>query len=191
MSIPIAPLQSLKRIESWVADRYPDRLPFLRPPADASTVERIERRLKLKLPDDVRNLYAAYDGQPEGAPTLYLNQRWLPLDLVAVAWEDLCLRYGRNVALRRAANTDSPFPMQTTGWSALWLPLFGSPRGDHYCLDLWPGRPNRFGQIIWFLYDRPERMVIASSLSQLLRRVADGLDKGEWCLEAGFDGLSD
>lgn len=69
--------------------------------------------------------------------------------------------------------------------------LFGNPRGDHRCIDLRPQRPGRWGQVIWFLYDRPERTVIEQSLSQLLRHVAKGLEADEWHLDAGYDGLSD
>lgn len=191
MSTSVDAVQSLKRIEAWVASRHPDRLPLLRPSADAGAVERIESKLDMELPADVRNLYAANDGQPEGAPALYLNQRWLPLDLVGVAWEDLCLRHGRSAVQRRAANANGPPFMPAAWWSEQWLPLFGSARGDHYCVDLRPERPGRYGQIIWFLYDRPERAVIAPSLSQLLQRVSEGLDTGEWRLDAALDGLSD
>lgn len=182
------PNRSLKRIDAWIARNHPDRLPFVRPGADACTVQRIEARFGKALPPDIRMLYTAHDGQPEGAPNLYLNQRWLPLDLVAVAWEDLCLRYGAGSKLHRAAlANDRPLP-HTTTWSASWLPVFGSPRGDHYCIDL---RPDGYGQILWFLFDRPERTVVAPSMGELFWRVADGLDAGKWRLDDGYDGLSD
>ena len=191
MSGPVDAAQSLERIESWVARAYPDRLPFLRPAASAGTLQRVEAKLGRDLPLEIRALYAVHDGQPEGAPALYLNQRWLPLDLVAVAWEDLCLRYGCPDDVRVTANTNGRSSLQAPTWSGCWLPLFGSPRGDHYCVDLRSDRPGRCGQVIWFLYDRPERTVVAQSLSKLLGRVADGLAAGEWHLDAGYDGLSD
>ncbi|HEV7257761.1 MAG TPA: SMI1/KNR4 family protein [Bosea sp. (in: a-proteobacteria)] len=191
MSITLDAVQPLTRIEAWVARNHPDRLPIFRPAAAAATVERIESKLGRLLPPDVRALYAAHDGQPEGAPALYLNQRWLPLDLVAVAWEDLCLRYDNSDALRLVANGNGRSALKAVAWSSDWLPLFGAPRGDHYCIDLRLERPERYGQIIWFLYDRPERTVVAPSLSHFLSRVATGLDAGGWHLDAGYDGLSD
>jgi cell wall assembly regulator SMI1 len=184
-------VESLKRIEAWVARDHPERMPFLRPAAELDKLVRLEAKLGNALPSDVHSLYAAYDGQPEGAPSLYLNQRWLPLDLAVVAWEDLCLRYGSSDELRLAKSANDRPPLKATAWSAGWLPLFGSPRGDHYCIDLRFQSSYCYGQIIWFLYDRPERAVVAPSISQFLRRVADGLDSGEWRLDAGYDGLSD
>lgn len=191
MSTSTDAVQSLMRIAGWMACTHPDRLPFLRPGAASATLRRIEAKLGRELPDEIRNLHAAHDGQPEGAPTLYLNQRWLPLDLVAVAWEDLCLRYGCGGELPLAENSGGRSIPRAAAWSASWLPLFGSPRGDHYCVDLRSERPDRYGQVIWYLYDRSERTVIAPSISQLFSRVADGLDAGEWCLDVGYDGLSD
>ncbi|WP_202332958.1 SMI1/KNR4 family protein [Mesorhizobium sp. L-8-3] len=191
MPIQFDSVRSLERIEAWVARNHPDRLPFVRPGADACTLQRIEAKFGKALPSEIRLLYAAHDGQPEGAPALYLNQRWLPLDLVAVAWEDLCLRYGAGDELHLAALTGGqPLPHAAI-WSASWLPLFGSPRGDHYCIDLRPERPDRDGQVIWFLYDQRDRTVVAQSIGELLLRVADGLDAGKWHLDDGYDGLSD
>jgi cell wall assembly regulator SMI1 len=191
MSIEPDAVQCLRRIEAWVGRYHPDRHPFLRPAASAGTLQRLETRFGRELPADIRGLYSVHDGQPEGAPALYLNQRWLPLDLVAVAWEDLCLRYGHPGEMQVAAIGNGKPTLKAAAWSGSWLPLFGSPRGDHYCIDLRSDRPGRCGQVIWFLYDRPERAVVAPTLSHLLGRVADGLDTGEWRLDAGYDGLSD
>ncbi|PST26364.1 cell wall assembly protein [Mesorhizobium plurifarium] len=191
MSIPLDPVRSLKRIEAWVARYYPDRLPFVRPGVNSCTIQRFETKFGKALPSDLRLLYTAHDGQPEGAPTLYLNQRWLPLDLAAVAWEDLCLRYGTGDEFHLVALADDRPLRQATTWSADWLPLFSSPRGDHYCIDLRTKRADRYGQVIWFLYDRTERAVVAQSIGDLFRRVADGLDAGKWRLDDGYDGLSD
>lgn len=190
MSISLDPVRQLKRIEAWLAGNHPGRLPLFRPGADSHTVQRIEAKLGRPLPREVRLLYAAHDGQPEGAPSLYLNQRWLPLDLMAVAWEDLRLRHGGYDA-HRASGDGLRAAAHPAFWSMDWLPLFGSPRGDHYCLDLRPEGSDGYGRILWFLYDQPERAVVAQSMTQLLQRVADGLEVGRWHLDDGYDGLSD
>ncbi|WP_087003985.1 SMI1/KNR4 family protein [Rhizobium sullae] len=190
MSAAVDLVWLLRRIEAWVARNHPDRLPFVRPGAEASTLQRIETKLGNALPSDIRLLYAAHDGQPEGAPALYLNQRWLPLDLVAVAWEDLCLRYGAPGELHLAARAKGG-PRRQAAWSPSWLPLFGSPRGDHYCIDISPEPSERFGQVLWFLYDWPGRTAIAPNIGELLQRVADGIEAGRWRIDDGYDGLSD
>ena len=170
--------------------RHPDRLPLFRPGADEAALRRTEARLGKAMPGEIRLLYAVHDGQPEGAPSLYLNQRWLPLDLVAVAWEDLCLRHCTVDATAEAGSGRSGIRDERL-WSADWLPLFGSPRGDHYCVDLRSEPAAGYGRIIWFLYDHPERAVVARSLTQMLGRVADGVEAGRWHLDDGYDGLSD
>lgn len=70
MSIPLDAVLSLKRIETWVARNHPDRLPFLRPGADSLTFQRVEAKLGKVLPTEIRLLYSAHDGQPEGAPAI-------------------------------------------------------------------------------------------------------------------------
>ncbi|WEK48751.1 MAG: SMI1/KNR4 family protein [Candidatus Kaistia colombiensis] len=156
---------------------HPDRLPLFRPAADPASLARIETLFGKAMPCEIRTLYAAYDGQSVGAPSLYLNQRWLPLDLVRVAWEDLCQRYG-------------PCGADAGGnwlvWSSEWLPLFGNPRGDHYCVDLGTTPAGRCGRILWFLYDEPRRAVIAASLRRWLQRIADGVEDGTWRLDDGY-----
>lgn len=184
----LEPVLALKRIEAWVARNHPDRLPFVRPGADRATIRRIEGKLGRMLPADIRQLYAAHDGQPAGSPALYLNQRWLPLELVMVAWEDLCLRYGGEAYA--AADDERKCP-STIIWSASWLPLFSSPRGDHYCVDLRPELPGSYGHIIWFLYDEPDRPVVAQGIAELLSRIAIGIGTGQWTLDDGYDGLCD
>lgn len=188
MPTPQALFQLIRRIEAWMTSQHPERMPFFRPGANVHDLHRVEAKLGCALPDEVRLLYAAHDGQPEGAPNLYLNQRWLPLDCAAVAWEDLRLRHGDYSVSSARRGEGSVASLRDGMWSENWLPLFGSWRGDHYCLDL---RPGCYGQIIWFLYDQPERAVIADSLKQMLVRVADGLENGQWHLGAGLDGLSD
>lgn len=183
------PVRQLRRMEAWLTGHHPDRLPLFRPGADPLDLHRVETRLGFPLPADVRRLYAAHDGQREGAPGLYLNQRWLPLDLVGVAWEDLRLRYGPGGALPPSSDCNATTAvLHAQAWSDDWLPLFGSWRGDHYCVDL---HPDRCGRVIWFLYDQLDRAVVAESLTQMLARVADGLEAGRWRLDPGLDGLSD
>ncbi|MGR7993605.1 SMI1/KNR4 family protein [Xanthobacter sp. ZOL 2024] len=191
MSVADDPVRSLARIEAWVARRHPDRLPLCRRGADAQTIRRIESRIGRPIPHDIRMLYSAHDGQPEGAPGLYLNQRWMPLDLVAVAWEDLCLRHGAGCEVLAGASFGGRPVVHAGLWSADWLPLFGSPCGDHYCVDLHTRQAGRSGRVIWFLHDQTERVVIADSVAQMLARIADGLEGGRWRLDIGLDGLSD
>jgi cell wall assembly regulator SMI1 len=180
MSTRMDPVRSLERIEAWMVRYHPDRLPLFRPAVDPHSVARIEARLGVQIPHEVLALYTAHDGQPEGAPSLCLNQRWLPLDLVRLTWEDMCLRHS---AVTVSAGQRS--------WSQHWLPLFGSFRGDHYCIDLSLTRHSHAGPVIWFLYDEPERTVIASSIGDLLGRIADGVESDRWHLDEGYDGLSD
>ncbi|GGC68275.1 SMI1/KNR4 family protein [Chelatococcus reniformis] len=190
MPFPLDPVSPLKRIEGWLVRNHPDRLPLFRHGTDDRTLQRVEAKLGKSLPQEVRFLYAAHDGQPEGAPALYLNQRWLPLDVAAVAWEDLCLQHGAKGA-PAGSPASSCDAAKRTFWSAEWLPIFGSPPGDHYCLDLGRQRTQGYGQILWFLYDHPERAVVAPGIAQLLTRVADGLEVGRWHLDDGYDGFSD
>jgi cell wall assembly regulator SMI1 len=183
------PIISLKRIEAWLAREHPHRLPLFRPGAALGTLRRIEARIGTTLPGDIRTLYAVHDGQPEGAPSLYLNQRWLPIEVMAVTWEDLCHRYSDAEEPTGLGNSRVPIPSAV--WSKSWLPLFGSARGDHYCVDIRVRSSDRSGPIIWFLYDQPERTIIAHDITHMLERVANGVESGRWRLDDGYDGISD
>lgn len=184
----LEPVDALKRINAWVTLHHPDRLPFMRMGADCGTIERVEAKFGRQLPSNLRHMYETHDGQPEGTFALFLNQRWLPLDLVIVAWEDLCSKHISKADDDRSHNDQC---LTTIVWSANWLPIFGSPRGDHYCIDLGDEHPSRLGQIIWFLYDEPDRPVVARSFAELLTRIAVGVDTGRWRLDEGYDGLCD
>jgi cell wall assembly regulator SMI1 len=188
MSLALEPVDALERIHAWVSRNHPSRLPFLRLGAKDDTIQRIEGKLGRALPPCLRRLYAAYDGQPEGTVALFLNQRWLPLDLVVVAWEDLCFRHGSKM---QPVQVNGDQCQATVVWSADWLPIFGSPRGDHYCIDLGAEHPGRNGQIIWFLYDEPDRPVVAQNIASLFSRIAVGVETGRWRADDAYDGLCD
>lgn len=151
----IDPVPSLKRIDAWISRRHPDRLPMFRRGAEAEDIQRIEMKLGRAMLPDIRRLYAAHDGQPDGAPHLYLNQRWLPLDLAALAWEDLCLRHGRHASSTAITDDGQAAVLDTTTWLENWFPLFGSAGGDHYCVELCSDGSHRPGRVIWFLHDLP------------------------------------
>ncbi|WP_201839185.1 SMI1/KNR4 family protein [Microvirga zambiensis] len=189
MPTDAGPVRPLRRIEAWLAREHSDSPPLFRPGATSGTLRRIEARLGTTLPLDIRTLYTAHDGQPEGAPNLYLNQRWLPLDVMAVAWEDLCRRH------RDACEPPEQWTSGVTNalavWSTGWLPVFGSARGDHYCVDIRIRPSGTSGPIIWFLHDQPERAIFAHNVTQMLKRVADGVETGTWRLDEGYDGLCD
>lgn len=183
------PAEPLEQIQTWMNQNHPDRMPFFRSPASDMTISRVEERLGIRIPADLKSLYKAHDGQPEGAPCLYLNQRWLPIDLAAVAWEDLCSRH--NAYHSREQKNNSRIIDSLKPWSPSWLPVFGSARGDHYCISLKEENNINYGSVIWYLYDRPERIVISESIIELLYKVSTGLSSGRWKLHDTYDGLTD
>ncbi len=83
----------------------------------------------------------------------------------------------------------SPY-LHSAWWHPGWIPVVSSDTGDYFCVDSDPPEPKRYGQVLLFLHEQPDRPLVAGSLGAWLARIhrdlADGLytfDKVE-----GFNG---
>ncbi|KQQ34828.1 hypothetical protein ASG19_13730 [Rhizobium sp. Leaf306] len=72
--------RSFEIVAQWIEQQDPNRKRPFSEPASADEIEATERRLGLKLPAAVRNLYCLANGQPTGAVGLEGSFVLLSLD---------------------------------------------------------------------------------------------------------------
>ncbi|MGW6537692.1 SMI1/KNR4 family protein [Streptomyces sp. NPDC055051] len=159
----------------------PERLPA---PAAESAIAEAERRLGLRLPADLRALYALADGDVVDG-----RHRWL---LVEGGW----LSLDRLVAVHGQQRRPD-----WTGWSLAWravildaappgrvrrctgdptrIPFLTGEDGNYVAVDLAPARQGRPGQVIAIGRDHAHGAAhLAESVTALLRRVLGELERG-------------
>jgi cell wall assembly regulator SMI1 len=179
-------IEALRRIERWVAAHHPDRTPVLNPGVSAQAIAEAEAALGFALPNELRTLYRAYDGQEtyhSPSPCLYQSAHLQPLATMVEDWRSLCDDF------RDSGDPESPFyfdggveadrGVKPVWWSKAWLPLFEYASGDRICYDLEPAQGGRVGQMVAFWHDGAERPILAPSLAALFTEVADGLEQGK------------
>ena len=163
--------------------------PLFRPPAPEEELARLEARMRLALPEQLRALLESHDGCRANRYPLNMratrptNWRTMPTAEVADQWEMLSAI---------AAGTPLPSTIQTVGpvqpvwWSAQWIPVFECGMGDVICVDAAPAVSGHAGQLILYEHDFEERKVLYPSILDWLREYAADLERGEYVY---IDGL--
>jgi cell wall assembly regulator SMI1 len=184
------------RLEAIFEKQYPTLLASLSPPASLEQVEAFERASKLSLPTDVRDSYLLHDGcsgtgNNEGdVPLLFCGYRWASLTEMLNWWTCTDETEPFNPELDCIYSfTESEDP---NGWAdcsvrpwdqvfpRCWFPIghWGDDHSGAWFIDMLPGPKGHTGQLITQSYGASS-LVAASSLSEYLHALADGLERGE------------
>jgi cell wall assembly regulator SMI1 len=162
------------RLRAAVERRLPGTAPF-RPGATDHDLERLAAATGLVLPDDLRALLRASDGQDDPGQ-LYgpLNfHHFLTIDEIIEMHHMLTDAVGD-----MATPVEQPAHYRWTVWSESWLPFLAF-QGDCYLLDLDPGERGTAGQVVFRPnvpdLDEPK----APSLPAFLARAADLVETGK------------
>ncbi|MFZ7104282.1 MAG: SMI1/KNR4 family protein [Peptococcaceae bacterium] len=173
-------------IQSWMGDRAPGV--NLRPPADPAALDNFSAKSGLSLPDDLRELLLIADGETRGSAGMVGNWRMLSIKELQASW-GLLDHIARNGAFD-GLEAESPPYIRKTWWDSGWIPVASNDMGGYFCLDTNPPEPERAGQVLLFLQDRPERPLVAGSLRAWFDRIARDLDADVYTYdnETGFNG---
>lgn len=148
----------LRRLEACLAKNRADVHRSLRAGAPEEALAAFAR--ETGAPSDLVELYRWHDGQADGAPFVFEQDRFLPLE----------------EALReRERNRQRLYSGETygaNGWHESWLPLMSNGAGDCVCVDLDAGR------VIRFWHDSPARPLLAADLRGWLAHVVAGIEAG-------------
>lgn len=166
------------RIAAWCETYAPEVLAGLNPGATEEQLRAAEAKLGVTFPEEMRQLYAIHDGQRDDGFGLLPAGDWLSLDDIFDQW---------NVweELRRGGEFDDITSEPDAGvsdawWNAGWIPITHDGGGNHYCVDLAPAEGGTVGQIIAMWHDEESRSVIATSLTEWLTQIADGMASGQY-----------
>jgi cell wall assembly regulator SMI1 len=172
------------RIHVWLAANAPAVLASLRPGASEEAIRAAERAMGVTLPDDVKAAYRIHDGQggADGRlsmpPGFLYGYEWHTLEELVLRWTTLSRSVEYAIPTGWWPTTDG---IVRAEWHhPAWIPLAGSPHGDHDCADLAPDDHGEVGQIIDWRRHKSERLIQARSFTRWLERFADELEAGRW-----------
>lgn len=175
-----------RQLQTWAADHAPEVI--FRPPATERAIDHFRVRSGLTLPDDLTALLRMADGETRASAGMIGNWRLLPVAEMQAAWGWLTQLSGKGAFVDRDVQA-APY-LHPVWWHASWIPVVGDDLGNYFCVDSAPPEPERQGQIVLFFQDRPQRPLIAVSLSAWFERILQDLKSGVYHLDdvEGFDG---
>lgn len=177
---------TFNQIRSWMQYHAPDVT--FRPPAKRNAIDHFEHISGLAVPKSLRQLLLAANGEPRKSAGMIGNWRLMPIEEIQAAW-GLLNQLDRKGAFIKREPKPSPY-IRITWWYQAWIPIVTSDQGDYFCLDTDPPDPKRYGQVLLFLQNRPERPLIAESLEAWFDRIMRDIESGlyKYDPEAGFNG---
>ncbi|KAB2340551.1 SMI1/KNR4 family protein [Actinomadura rudentiformis] len=161
---------------------HPDELP---PPAEDREEELAD--LDPSLPDDLRALYEVLDG--DGDTGLIDNgYEWLAASDLSFIHMDGDHYWMDGVPfdtdLRNTIlDTGPPWAVRRSRDRAGWIPFADGGSNDYLAVDMDPGPGGRPGQVIRIGLRRRHPAYVADSVTSLLRRHVEALDRGDWVHE--------
>ena len=159
---------------------HPDVAGALRPPVSATALDQFETKVGRPLPQDFRVLYLSANGQKSGSlPVLLNGYELLSLEEIEIHW--LRLKSSPiNMAGAEMPSRRSRGPVRDFWWHPMWIPFAKTAQGDYYCLDLFPSRRGRIGQVIEFRKDDVLRRHKGFSVNDFLGEYESGLKSGRY-----------
>lgn len=177
--------ETLAQIKSWAIAHAP-QVTF-RPPASPAAIENFTKKSGLSCPEDLRQMLLMMDGETRQSAGMIGNWRLMPIGEIQAAWGLLS-----QLALKGAFADQQALPspyIRKAWWHPAWIPIVSSDAGDYFCVDVDPLESARYGQVLLFLRNQPQRVLVAASLSAWFDRIARDLTAGiyRYTPEAGFD----
>jgi len=181
--LPIA--KSLDMLQTWAQSHAPGV--SFRPPADSAAIANFIDKSSLTIPEELHQLLLRADGETRKSAGLIGNWRLMPIAEIQAAW-GLLTKLAEKGAFTDHSPNPSPY-IRHMWWHAAWIPIVSSDAGDYFCLDTDPPESQRFGQVLLYLQDRPERFLIAGSLRAWFDRIVQDLHEGIYTYdcEKGFN----
>ncbi len=159
-------------VDGWVSR------PLFEPPGDEAVALVLESESSVTLSMDLRALYAVHGGSY--APLLPFGMSLLPYEAMLTCWR----RWAVSVAQLQGGTPQLSDDGTHYDWPAIrsWLPIAENDDSS-IVLDFHPGPRGTVGQVL-FPLDEVNRVIVASSVTDLLRRWLAALDRGDVRLDA-------
>ena len=144
----------------------------LHPPATEQDIAAAEKRLGLRFPAELRELYLIANGSAGGLMLSYPLYSLDELTEQYAGWHDLIFGSGGMAGdnlIETLYASQPPQTVQLRYWLPGWLPLCGDGNGNHVALDLSPAERGTPGQLITMGADEDDHQQLALSLSGFFR----------------------
>jgi cell wall assembly regulator SMI1 len=184
LSLPIT--KSFTKIQDWALEHAPEV--SFNPPSSQAALDTFSQRSGLSLPEDLRQAWLAANGEPRKSAGMIGNWRLMPILEIQAAW-GLLSKLGEKGGFAGREPEHSPY-LRPAWWHPSWIPVAASDTGHYFCIDTDPPESERAGQVNLFLQDRPERPLVAGSLSAWFDRILRDLESGVYSYDPqmGFNG---
>lgn len=162
--------QSLKLWERIIKNRmsispdFEEKL-YLQNGASDIEIENLEKKLNLKIPQEMRDFYKVHNGQKwrVGCKSFVDNLTLLSLDEIIETWEFI-----NDEADWEGYTPDNSQEIKPMLWNSKWIPVATNGGGDYVCIDTDPTEQGGVGQILYYYHDWEKRSVDAMGLFQFI-----------------------
>ena len=174
------PAELWDRIDTWLAAHAPRIAGELRPGATAAEVSAAAEQLGVELPSALRETFLQHNGALG-------NDLFPALEAREMANSLHSLEEMTGFRLWDEPSEDqyvfSEDGIQPKFGLPQWIPFAGNGGGDYHCVDLAPAEGGTVGQVIQWTHDTCERRLVAASVDDYLRDLADGLEAGRFAYD--------
>ncbi|MGE7803474.1 SMI1/KNR4 family protein [Lysinibacillus sp. NPDC096215] len=161
---------------------------FLNPPASEEEIQKVEKEMAIKFPDDIRELYLMHNGEKEDGPGLFFGLPFLSLNDVLqewYVWEQL----EEEFAMEGSSYSVPAGYIKERYINRFWIPISKDFGGNNIGIDVDPDHKGQIGQVINFGRDEEVKYVIATQLSDFLEFIAETILQGNYQIEQEEDYL--
>ncbi len=171
--------ESYAKIQNWARAHAPS-ITF-RPPAKPADIDNFAAKSGLVIPEELRQALLVADGETPTSAGMIGNWRILPITEIQGTW-GLLTKLAEKGAFT-SLEPDAPTYIRYAWWHPGWIPIVENGVGDYFCLDTDPTDPDRAGQVLLFLQNRPDRPLVAGSLRAWFDRIAHDLAEGAYAYD--------
>lgn len=179
------------RLKAKIEEESPRILDSLNPPASEELIRQTEEAMHVQLPDDLKAMYRLHNGQhrPDGYAPPIFEDEFLSLETMLKYWQEWKQSWDDSEGFEWDIERVCPDTgIQKAWWSPDWVFIGRDGACGYRCVDLAPTEEGTPGQIIKLWTDDGHRQHIADSFTALIRRIADGLETGEYLFHEEYAG---
>ncbi len=178
---------AVNKLTNWAEDNIP-QVRF-NPPARSDALEAFAASSHIALPEGLCTYLQTINGEHWRSIGLIGSWRLMPIQEIQSEWQTMAKLAADSVFGKNEGEAKlSPY-LKNFWWNPHWIPFVTSGSGHFFCLDTDPPKPERYGQVLLFLHDQPQRYLVAGSLGAWFRRIAHDLEAGfyHWDPDHGFN----
>lgn len=140
---------------------------YLQNGASDIEIENFEKKLNLKMPQEMLNFYRVHNGQKwcVGCKSFVNNLTLISLDEIIETWEFI-----NDEADWDGYTPDNSQEIKPMLWNPKWIPVATNGGGDYVCIDTDPTEQGILGQILYYYHDWEKRSVDAMGIFQFIER---------------------